>query len=96
MPFSLATSAIALDWDAFRVCADPNSLPLSNKEQQGYENRIAGIFAEDLGVPLEFTWFPQRRGFIRNTLRAPDPAREGYTSKMLTLCPWFLSFQVVL
>ena len=75
---SFAVSANALDWDAFRVCADPNSLPLSNKDRQGYENRIAEIFANDLGVPLEYTWFPQRRGFIRNTLRARDPATGGY------------------
>ena len=71
-------SLIAFDWDAFRVCADPNNMPLSNENKQGYENRIAEIFAADLGVPLEFTWFPQRRGFIRNTLRADDPMRDGY------------------
>lgn len=55
--------------DRFKVCADPYSLPSSNKEQEGYENKIAKLFADDLGVPLEFEWFPQRMGFIRNTLR---------------------------
>lgn len=73
-----ALSAAALEWDALRVCADPNSMPLSNDKGQGYENRIAELLAADLGVPLEYTWFPQRMGFIRNTLRAPDPSREGY------------------
>ena len=71
-------SVTAFEWDAFRVCADPNNMPLSNQNKEGYENRIAEIFATDLGVPLEFTWFPQRLGFIRNTLRAQDPARDGY------------------
>ena len=54
---------------AFRVCADPHSLPSSNDKQQGYENKIAALFAKDLGLPLEYTWFPQRIGFIRHTLR---------------------------
>lgn len=74
----LTSTASALDWEAFRVCADPNSMPLSNSKGEGYENRIAELFAADLGVPLEYTWFPQRMGFIRNTLRAPDPDRDGY------------------
>ena len=59
---------------AFRVCADPNYLPYSNRAGDGFENRIALMLAEDLGLPLEFAWFPQRMGFIRNTLRAE---REG-------------------
>ena len=52
-----------------KVCADPYMLPFSNQEQKGYENRIADLFAKKLGVKLEYTWFPQRIGFIRNTLR---------------------------
>ena len=53
-----------------RVCADPNNLPFSNEKQEGFENRIADIVARDLGARVEYTWFAQRRGFIRNTLRA--------------------------
>lgn len=63
----------AAERDVLRVCADPNSMPLSNKNQEGFENRIARLLADDLGIPLEYTWFPQRRGFVRNTLRAEDP-----------------------
>lgn len=59
---------------AFRVCADPNYLPYSNRAGEGFENRIAKILADELRLPIEFTWFPQRMGFIRNTLRAE---REG-------------------
>ena len=59
--------------EAFRVCADPNYMPFSNKDREGFENRIAAILAEDMGLPVTYTWFPQRMGFIRNTLRAEEP-----------------------
>ena len=53
-----------------RVCADPNNLPFSNEAREGFENRIAELAARDLGAQLEYVWWPQRRGFVRNTLRA--------------------------
>ena len=53
-----------------RVCADPNNLPFSNSRMEGFENRIADLIARDLGARVEYTWWPQRRGFVRNTLRA--------------------------
>ena len=56
--------------DELRVCADPYMLPFSNRQGQGFENRIAELFAKELGVPLKYEFFPQRMGFIRNTLRA--------------------------
>jgi quinoprotein dehydrogenase-associated probable ABC transporter substrate-binding protein len=56
--------------DPLRVCADPYMLPFSNEKRAGYENRIAELFASRLGKELEYEWFPQRQGFIRNTLRA--------------------------
>jgi len=54
----------------FRVCADPNNLPYSNKAGQGFENKIASLVARDLGARVEYAWWPQRRGFVRNTLKA--------------------------
>lgn len=51
-----------------RVCADPNNLPFSNQREEGFENRLAQLIASDLGASLKYTWLPQRRGFIRNTL----------------------------
>jgi len=54
----------------FRVCADPNNLPYSNDRLEGFENKIAALFAKDLGATPTYTWWPDRRGFIRNTLRA--------------------------
>jgi quinoprotein dehydrogenase-associated probable ABC transporter substrate-binding protein len=53
-----------------RVCQDPNNMPFSNRAEAGFENKIAALFAQELGWKLEHTWFPQRIGFIRNTLRA--------------------------
>ena len=55
---------------AFRVCADPNNLPYSNRDGQGFENRIAQLLADDSGGTVEYTWWAQRRGFLRNTLAA--------------------------
>jgi mxaJ protein len=55
---------------ALRVCADPNNLPFSNKKGEGFENKIASLLASEMNVPVEYTWWAQRRGFFRNTLRA--------------------------
>ncbi len=65
-----AMSSVAAERTAFKVCADPFNLPFSNEEQQGFENKIAELFAEQLNLPVEYTFFPQRIGFIRNTLRS--------------------------
>lgn len=53
-----------------RVCADPNNLPFSNRKGEGLENHLAQLIAAELGSTVRYTWFPQRRGFIRNTLAA--------------------------
>lgn len=53
-----------------RVCADPNNLPFSNQREEGFENEIAQLVARELDAQVSYTWVPQRRGFIRNTLRA--------------------------
>jgi mxaJ protein len=55
---------------ALRVCADPNNLPFSNRKEQGFENAIARLIAGELGTTVEYTWWAQRRGFVRNTLKA--------------------------
>ena len=55
-----------------RVCSDPNNLPYSNRAEQGFENKIAELIAADLKRDLEYTWFPQRMGFMRNTLKFWD------------------------
>ena len=52
------------------MCADPNNLPFTNSNREGFENKIAALLARDLGTRVEYTWFAQRRGFLRNTLSA--------------------------
>ena len=56
--------------DTLRVCADPNNLPFSNKRHEGFENRLADMLADDLGTTVSYTWWAQRRGFLRETLNA--------------------------
>jgi quinoprotein dehydrogenase-associated probable ABC transporter substrate-binding protein len=51
-----------------KVCADPNNLPFSKRQGEGFENKIASVIGADLGLPVRYTWWPQRRGFLRNTL----------------------------
>lgn len=81
-----------------RVCADPDNLPFSNRAGEGFENRIAEIVAADLGASLRYTWHPQRKGFVRQTLKAGlcdlvvgVPA--GY-EPMLTTRPYYRSTYV--
>ena len=58
------------DRKVLRVCADPNNLPFSDERGAGFENRIAELIARDLGLRVEYTWWAQRRGFARSTLRS--------------------------
>ncbi len=70
----LCLAAIILPASAeekFKVCADPLNPPYSTKNKDGFENKIAELFAKELGQKVEYTWFAQRIGFIRNTLTAP-------------------------
>ena len=65
-----AQTADIVDRSALRVCADPNNLPFSDEKQEGFENKIADVMADALGLKLDYTWFPQVIGFVRNTLQA--------------------------
>lgn len=58
------------DPDALRVCADMDNLPYSNSKQEGFENRIAELIAKDLGKRLEYQFWVDRFGFVRNTINA--------------------------
>jgi mxaJ protein len=53
-----------------RVCADPNNLPFSNARLEGFENKLAALIARDMHADVQYTWWAQRRGFLRNTLKA--------------------------
>ncbi|MDI3308045.1 MAG: hypothetical protein QJR07_13190 [Acetobacteraceae bacterium] len=53
-----------------RICADPNNMPFTNAAKEGFENRTVGILAKDLHATVTYTWWAQRRGFLRNALKA--------------------------
>lgn len=63
-------AAYAPDPHVLRVCADPNDLPFSNRKGEGFENALATLVAHDLGRHATYVWWPQHRGFARNTLNA--------------------------
>jgi mxaJ protein len=69
---ALRAEAPKRDASVLRVCADPNNLPFSNEKGEGFENRLAEMLAGEMGRRVEYTWWAQRRGFIRNTLRAGE------------------------
>ena len=61
---------------AFRPCIDPDNLPFANTKGEGFENRIAELFAQKLGLPVKYYAFPQRMNFVRNTLRYKLPGED--------------------
>jgi len=83
-----ATAATAAGTDGvLRVCADPNNLPQSNNRGEGYENHIAQAMARDMGLKLEYFFFPQRLGFVRNTLKSRDDATQQYKCDLIIGVP---------
>ena len=81
-----------------RVCADPNNLPFSNEAGEGFENRIVSLIAEDLGAEVRYTWWAQRRGFLRNTLKAGAcdlvPGLPANLEGVRTTAPYYRSSYV--
>lgn len=65
----MAQTSDLVSTTALRVCADPANMPQSDKSGAGYENRIAEVIADELGVTVEYTWFPMTIGFVRRTLK---------------------------
>jgi quinoprotein dehydrogenase-associated probable ABC transporter substrate-binding protein len=57
-----------VDPNVFRACGDPRNLPFSNDKSEGFENKLAELFAAKLGKKLSYTYFPQVTGFVRKTL----------------------------
>jgi mxaJ protein len=71
---------------ALRPCIDPSNLPFANARGEGFENRIADLFAQKLGLPVKNYAFPQRMNFIRNTLRYRLPG-EDYACDIVMSVP---------
>ncbi len=55
---------------ALRVCADAANMPFSDRQGEGFENKIAEIVASELKLPLRYFWAPSGPGFVRNTLQS--------------------------
>ena len=66
----LALPAAGKTKEPLRICAEPDNLPFSNEAGKGFENKIAEVLAEDLGMSLEYTFLRERKGFLRQTLNA--------------------------
>ncbi|MBE0468703.1 MAG: quinoprotein dehydrogenase-associated putative ABC transporter substrate-binding protein [Methyloprofundus sp.] len=75
------------DEKTFRVCADPLNPPYSSKKRDGFENKIAELFAKQLGQEVEYYWFPQRIGFVRNTLKATIGDTEEFKCDVIMGVP---------
>jgi mxaJ protein len=83
------------DPHVLRITADPNNLPFSNEQHEGFENKIAELVAKELGVKIAWTWRAQRRGFFRETLKDNNAdlvlgAPAGY-ERALTTAPYYRS-----
>jgi mxaJ protein len=65
---SLVLACMAGNASELRVCADPNNLPFSNERGNGFENKLAELIAAQLGEKLEYTWWSERKSFIKNSL----------------------------
>jgi mxaJ protein len=81
-----------------KVCADPNNLPFSNAKLEGFENKIVALVAKDLGARVNYTWWAQRRGNVRNTLNAGlcdlIPGVGSTLDMLLTTRPYYRSTYV--
>jgi mxaJ protein len=95
---TFAVPAGSLNARELRVCADPNNLPFSNERLEGFENKLVGIIADELQAHVSYTWWAQRRGFIRNTLKAGlcdlVPGMPAKIEMLRTTTPYYRSTYV--
>lgn len=67
---ALSANVKAAAPEVLRICADPNNMPYSNEQEQGFENELARMIAKDLGMVPSYSWLPQRSAFFDKTLEA--------------------------
>jgi quinoprotein dehydrogenase-associated probable ABC transporter substrate-binding protein len=95
----VALAADAAEPRVLRVAADPNNLPFSNERGEGFENKLAELIARELGATVQYTWWAQRRGFFRSTLKEGDSdvvmgVPAGF-EQALTTVPYYRSAYVL-
>lgn len=78
--------------EAVRVCADGYNLPYSNNKGEGFDNKIAELLGEELGLPVEYYYFPQRIGFSRNTIKDVDPQTGKFRCDLAMSIPQHTDF----
>ncbi|BCM25954.1 substrate-binding domain-containing protein [Methyloradius palustris] len=87
-----------IDPTEFKVCADPDNMPYSNSKQEGFEDKIAALIAQDLGKKLSYAYAYYRQGFLRNTLNANRcdviMSTTSDNDSMLTSKPYYRSGHV--
>ncbi|MEA2760190.1 MAG: mxaJ protein [Methylobacteriaceae bacterium] len=92
---ALAVCSTAAGARELRVCADPNNRPFSAEDGSGMENKIVAVIGEELGADVTYTWFAQRRGFLRNTLNAGKcdlvPGIPAKMEMLRTTLPYYRS-----
>jgi mxaJ protein len=94
----LLVLASAAQTRELHVCADPNNMPLSNEAGEGFENKIVELIAQELNAEIRYTWWAQRRGFLRNTLKAGTcdlvPGLPANLEGVRTTVPYYRSSYV--
>ena len=97
--FATLAFAAPLEARTLKVCADPNNLPFSNARGEGFENRTVRIVAEELKADVQYVWWAQRRGNVRETLNAGlcdlIPGVASSLEMLATTRPYFRSVYVV-
>lgn len=83
----LSSADIAEKQHVLKVCADPHYMPFSDKDKSGYENQLADLIGKELNMPVDYTWFPQRMGFIRNTLKKREYDEGPYLCDLVIGVP---------
>jgi mxaJ protein len=90
--------ASSADGRVLKVCADPNNLPFSNDKEQGFENKIVRIVAEELKADVQYVWHAQRRGNVRETINAGQcdiiPGVASSVELLATTRPYYRSTYV--
>jgi mxaJ protein len=95
---AIVLSAGVAEARELRVCADPDNLPYSNAQGEGFENKLMLLIGREIGADIRFVWEHQWRGFIRKTLAARHcdvvPGMAVGTDRALLTRPYYISSYV--
>ena len=95
---AIALGAASAEARTLRVCADPNNLPFSNQQREGFENKLVELIAADLGAEVDYVWRAQRRGVIRDGLNGGEcdliPGVATALEMLATTRPYYRSTYV--